>query len=216
MEEIWKDVVGCEGYQVSNFGRVKSLKYRNKCEERILKQTKNKVTGYYMVNICGKTRSVHRLVAQALIPNPHNLPQINHKDEDKTNNHVENLEWCDRKYNVNYGTSIQRAKQHRKILKGDDNPMWGKHLSEETKKKLRECNTGENNPNFGKSRSAETKERQSKAMLGHDVSEETRKKISDSLKGRHPSKETLEKRRKSLKEAWKRRKESMKSNDEVR
>lgn len=114
MEEIWKDVVGYEGYyQVSNFGRVKSLerkiparKAKRAKSETIMNQTKNN-TGYLMVNLCvnqfRKKFLVHRLVAIAFIPNPDNLPQINHKDENKENNCVDNLEWCNNVYNNNYG-----------------------------------------------------------------------------------------------------------------
>ena len=107
-EEYWKPVVGYEGhYQVSNFGRVKSIKFG---KEIILKQ---KIKGgYYHVGLSKngivKTYLVHRLVAEAFIPNPNNLPQINHKDECKTNNIVSNLEWCDRKYNINYGTRTEK------------------------------------------------------------------------------------------------------------
>lgn len=108
-KEIWKDILGYEGlYQVSNFGRVKSLKFG---KERILKLTKDK-DGYLIVNLYknnkSKTFKVHRLVAEAFIPNPDNLPQVNHKDEDKSNNIVSNLEWCDVKYNQNYGTRNKR------------------------------------------------------------------------------------------------------------
>ena len=103
--EIWKDIFGYEGlYQVSNLGRVRSLKFG---KERILSIRRSKF-GYLLVNLCKnsdmKTFRVHRLVGQSFIPNPNNLPEINHKNEDKTNNRVENLEWCDRKYNINYGT----------------------------------------------------------------------------------------------------------------
>lgn len=109
-KEYWKPVVGYEAlYEVSNWGRVKSLKFG---KERILKQGKDKKTGYLHVVLCKnnikKTFLVHRLVAEAFIPNPNNYKEVNHKDEDKTNNSVDNLEWCDRKYNQNYGTIIER------------------------------------------------------------------------------------------------------------
>lgn len=108
-EEIWKDVVGYEGlYQVSDKGRVKSLWFG---KDKILKPLKDG-WGYIFVYLCKngerKMCKIHRLVAQAFIPNTNSLPQVNHKDEDKTNNKVENLEWCDRKYNNNYGTRTQR------------------------------------------------------------------------------------------------------------
>lgn len=110
--EIWKDVVGYEGlYQVSNQGRVRSL-YFGKI--RMLKQRKLR-TGYMQVGLT-KTKkikfyNVHRLVSAAFIPNPDNLPEVNHKDEDKTNNTVENLEWCDRKYNINYGNRLVKLSE---------------------------------------------------------------------------------------------------------
>lgn len=114
MEE-WKDIKDYEGiYQVSNLGRVKSLKYG---KEKILK-LKTRGYGYKAVILCKdnvkKPYYVHRLVAIAFIPNPDNLPCVNHIDEDKNNNHIENLEWCNRKYNTNYGTRNKRQSEKMK------------------------------------------------------------------------------------------------------
>ena len=118
MQEIWKDIIGYEGlYQVSNLGRVRRLSKiitdvsqggvrKRLFEGRILSQS-FVGCGYKSVmlsmNGCVKRYNVHRLVAQAFIPNLNDLPEINHLDEDKTNNCVDNLEWCTAKYNSNYG-----------------------------------------------------------------------------------------------------------------
>lgn len=111
-EEIWKDIEGYEGlYQVSNYGRVKRMFIKGAKKETILKLAKNK-TGYIRVclskNSKKSNKHIHRLVAEAFIPNPNNLPQINHKDENPNNNYVDNLEWCNGKYNTNYGTRNKR------------------------------------------------------------------------------------------------------------
>ena len=117
MEEIWKDIEGYEGlYQVSNMGRVRSLR-RN-----IILKIKIGSNGYervvLSVNNIPKGYSIHRLVANTFIPNPDNYPIVNHKDENKTNNRVDNLEWCTQKYNVNYGTGIAKRtrSQSKKVL----------------------------------------------------------------------------------------------------
>ena len=110
MEEIWKDKKDYEEhYQVSNWGRVKSIKFG---KERILKPQKDK-DGYLQVTLCKNNNQcqfkVHRLVAEVFLPNPNNYKEVNHKDENKTNNVVTNLEWCDRKYNQNYGTRTEKC-----------------------------------------------------------------------------------------------------------
>lgn len=119
--EIWKDIKGYENlYQISNIGRVKSLNKIVTCKNgkkfkvkgKILKLTNHK-RGYktIMLHKDGKVKLwlVHRLVGLTFIPNPNNYPQINHKDENKINNCVENLEWCTNSYNAHYGTRIYRC-----------------------------------------------------------------------------------------------------------
>ena len=104
MEEIWKDVKGYEGYyQISNYGRLKSFKI-DSINGKVLKLTNNR-GDYFSVILQGKGKKsrstrIHRLVAEAFIPNPSCLPQVNHKDGNKQNNHVSNLEWCTERENI--------------------------------------------------------------------------------------------------------------------
>ena len=116
MMKEWRDIKGYESlYQVSNLGRVKSLGNSKSKKEKILSLSTRK-DGRLQVclykNGASKMFKVHRLVAEVFIPNPNNLPQINHKDENPKNNTIGNLEWCTAEYNMNYGsrnTRISRA-----------------------------------------------------------------------------------------------------------
>ena len=130
--EIWKPIEGFDNYQVSNLGRVKSTIHHNGTNERILKPLLKK-DGYLQIVLykhkISKRLYIHRLVAAAFLPNPNNLPCVNHKNENPQNNMVvlnkdgsvnvelSNLEWCDYTYNNNYGTRNERlAKTKSKIV----------------------------------------------------------------------------------------------------
>ena len=135
MQEVWKDIKGYESfYQVSNLGNIKSLPRQfmrsngklQTFESKILKPLVHK-NGYCKVELAykglHKRYYVHRLVAEAFIPNSDNLPEINHKDENPSNNCVNNLEWCTHKYNSNYGTRPKRigGKHSKKVIMYDKN-----------------------------------------------------------------------------------------------
>jgi len=156
MEEVWKDIKGYEGlYQVSNIGNVKSLYrideyyihgvlYKRPRKEKMLAQQKNH--GYKRVSLCKKAKQkwffVHRLGAEAFLPNPNNLPQVNHKDENKENNFIwvnedgsvdfekSNLEWCTEDYNKNYGTMKKRLSVIHKNRKDLSKPVYCTELEQ--------------------------------------------------------------------------------------
>lgn len=128
--EKWVDIDGFQGrYQISNYGRVKSKERERKAingngtillKAQIMKEHVVKTQGDYLYVSLYKENAkssskvfVHRLVANAFIPNCANLPQVNHKDENKQNNHVDNLEWCNCLYNIHYGTGMKRAEKKR-------------------------------------------------------------------------------------------------------
>lgn len=125
MQELWRDIKDYEGlYQISNLGRVKSVgrivkrgtNFKPVCE-RVLKMGDKDGYKYVILSKSGKTKTgwVHRLVAQAFIPNPDKLLCINHKDENPSNNRVDNLEWCTHSYNNSYNdTRIKAAISRRK------------------------------------------------------------------------------------------------------
>ena len=173
MEE-WRPIKGYEGlYEVSNLGRVKSLERYDtlgrKKKERILRGRCNK-HGYLSVNLykngIEKDFFIHRLVAEAFIPNSNNLPEVDHINTIKDDNRVENLRWATIKENRNN----ELTKKH------NSESQKGKILSEETKKKLSEAKKGENHPMYGKHHPEETKKKISEAKKGKKMSEETKDK----------------------------------------
>ncbi len=142
MTEIWKDVVGYEGlYEVSSLGRVKSLPKMAGVRWQPEKQSSifTDKHGYCKVNLyknnTHKQCYVHILVATTFLSNVENKPQVNHIDGNKSNNSIENLEWCTAKENVLHAYSIGLSHGR----KGSEHPMFGKRHSEETRKKLSEA-----------------------------------------------------------------------------
>ena len=159
MEEVWKPIKDYEGlYEISSLGRVKNLNYRGSGKGEILKNTECS-DGYLMVvlrkNGKPKTFRVHKLVAEAFIPNPEDKPCIDHINTIRNDNRVENLRWVTYEENNN-------------------NPL--------TRKKRSETNKGENNPNYGKHHSEETRKKISEASKGKAKSEEHKKKLGEAHK----------------------------------
>lgn len=165
MEEIWKDVVGYEGlYQVSNLGRVKSLRSK-RSKDGIMSLGKKQ--GYSVIIVPnGKSRKmllVHRLVAQAFIPNPENKPHIDHINGDRKDNRVENLRWCTPLENMNNPITKQRVSE---AVQGKNNPFYGHTHTEQTKNKISLSRLGRfdgvKNPFYGRKHSEEVREIMSK------------------------------------------------------
>lgn len=198
--EIWKDVVGFEGcYKVSNLGQVKSLERLvlnngglQRRQEKILKAHKD-VRGYLSVVLCkdGKTfpRTIHRLVAEAFIPNPENKPIVDHLDTNPANNRVDNLRWTTQQENcmnpltrVNNSNSKKGHPGHKVNYTEEAREKMrkarlGKKLSEETKAKISKSRKGIKH-------SSETIERIAQAHKGVPRSEKTKKKLSEAHKGK--------------------------------
>ena len=132
IKEVWKNISEFPNYQVSSLGRVRNITTR-----KVLKGVDNGM-GYLQVIIFkagkGYTRKIHRLVAESFLENPENLPEINHRDEDKANNAVSNLEWCSHEYNINYGTRNDRTGKANSIaLLGKQNSLGKKNAAKPVK-----------------------------------------------------------------------------------
>lgn len=177
MKETWKEVPGYEtSYLCSDLGRVKSLSrvvtYRDgrtkTIREKILALV-HRPDGYKAVTLCegGKRHItlVHRIVALTFIPNPENLPTINHKNEDKADNRANNLEWCTVAYNNTYGDRVQKIADKKR----------GRKHSEETRQKM---SNAHRNP------SEESRRRMSEAQKGRKHTEQTRQKIAEYAQNR--------------------------------
>ena len=179
MVEEWRDVVGYEGiYEISNTGILKSCErkvnvaHRGFTGFRVIKEKVMKTTfndsGYEEIKLCKNNKYtqvfIHRLVAQAFIPNPNNLPFVNHKDENPRNNCADNLEWCTAKYNTNYGNRNKKISESRKGMK----------FTEEHIENMRKA---------GKQRvTDEFREKMRDVHLGTKLSDEHKRKISIAMK----------------------------------
>lgn len=228
MDEIWKDVEGYEGiYKVSSLGNVKKLNYKNSGKEQNISLC-NDADGYLLVNLRlnnkSKSKRVHRLVAQAFIPNPDNKPQVNHIDGDKQNNKIENLEWVTPLENNKHAwdTGLKKPPteewklNHSIRMSGEKHPNYGIKMSEEIKQKISEANKGKPSPMKGKKLSKESREKISitklgkiSPMKGKKLSQESRKKISVARSGKKMSDESKAKISNSLKGKFKGEKHPM-------
>lgn len=203
MQEIWRDIKDFEGlYKVSNLGNVKALEryvlnnggLQHRCE-RILKPQASK--GYYNIVLCknGKTysKAIHRLVAEAFIPNIDNKLYVDHIDTNPSNNVVTNLRWVTQQENARnpltrkhiseskVGHSYWGRKLTAEECKKISNALKGRKLSTSHKKKLSDAHTGS-------VRSEETKKKIAQTNTGHPVSDETKQKIRNKLTGVHKGK----------------------------
>ena len=154
MEEEWRPIKNYEGlYEISNLGRVKSLNYRRTGKENVLKPRKQKKGGYLQIILCKngmkKMVSVHRLVAEAFIPNPDNKPCIDHINTIRDDNRVENLRWTTYEENMNN----ELTKEHR------SDSLKDREFSEEHRRKISEGKQGNIPWNKGKCHSEETKKK---------------------------------------------------------
>lgn len=148
---MWKPICNFPNYEVSSNGEVRSTNYNHTGVCKILKSSISS-NGYYGVILVkgGRRfyRAVHRLVAEAFLPNTNNLPYINHRDENKLNNKASNLEWCTAQYNIKYGSCIDRRANKQKVTRGnpiisiDNNGNEVKYISAKEASRITGINQG--------------------------------------------------------------------------
>lgn len=181
--ERWKDVKGYEGYyKISDAGRVKSLErtYKTKHSFRVVPEKMRTLTDVHGYLYCTlwkdgnhKRFAIHRMVAEAFIPNPDGLPQVNHLDGDKHNNNVFNLEWCNQSRNNKHAFAMGLMKAYNR--RGANNPMYGQHQSESAKAKIADVHKGTRH-------TAETRQKMSEAHSGMKFTESHKRNLSESMK----------------------------------
>ncbi len=191
-QERWTDITipGLDNkYQVSTMGQIKRLAYdvvsqRNGTEyimhkNEMFVKLQNQKYQIVMLMVNGKQKAfyVHRLVAQAFIPNPDNLPEVNHINEDKYDNRVENLEWCTRKYNINYGTGKERGRQTQV-----NNGRWSDY-SECTEEEKKEAQKRLRKDWYHKNKEHLKEYRENNKQRLKGYSEKYREKNKDKVKG---------------------------------
>ena len=204
MTEEWRtavyDGIIYEGlYKVSNFGRILSLNYRNTGKAELMTPVERK-DGYFQVGLSKngeyKKRLVHRLVAETFLPNPEGKPCINHKIEGEKGKKINmvifnedgsvdeertTIEWATYEENNNYATRNERIS---KAHKGEKNHFFGKHLSEEHKRKLSKAKKGKHLSEEHKRKLSEAQKGEKNHNYGKQLSDETRKKMSEAAKKR--------------------------------
>lgn len=175
-ETIWKDIPGYEGlYKVSNTGKVFSVVTNR--ELSVIQRS----DGYTGITLCDKNHNkkqfrVHQLVAKAFIPNPNNLPMINHKNEIKNDNRVENLEWCTVQHNASYGTCPKRISDKMKGVPKSKEAIEKRRMT--MKEKLSNMTKEERSAMFGRTMSEERKKQMSIERRKENLSQETIEKMS--------------------------------------
>lgn len=175
-EIIWKDIPGYEGlYKVSNTGKIFS------CVTKRELSVIQKKDGYTCISLCDKDHNkkqyrIHQLVAKAFIPNPNNYPFINHKNEIKNDNRVENLEWCSIKYNSSYGSAPKKISEKLKGVPKSKEAIE-KRLAT-MKEKISKMTKEERQAMFGRTMSEERKKQMSIERRKENLSQETIEKMS--------------------------------------
>ncbi len=173
---IWKDIPGYEGlYKVSNTGKIFSVVTNR--ELSVIQRS----DGYTGITLCDKNHNkkqfrVHQLVAKVFIPNPNNLPMINHKNEIKNDNRVENLEWCTAQHNASYGTCPKRISDKMKGVPKSKEAIEKRRMT--MKEKLSNMTKEERSAMFGRTMSEERKKQMSIERRKENLSQETIEKMS--------------------------------------